>query len=196
MINVKETLQTLKFFGQGLGHFFETGTVFPSPPRVINAICDAVDWHSAKSIAELGAGDGRVTAEILQRMRYDSRLTVYETNPKFILDLEGLNDGRLTVVNKPAGGLDFPVDVVISTLPRGVFEITDRKSPTLDTVVANLSSDCQFVHHQYWIGPEWLGVNPVAKALRGYFDNVSHRFVRCYAWPASVYKCSGPNSRR
>ncbi len=174
-----------KFAWQALPNVRQVGTIFPSPKSVARAMLAPVDWYGVRRVIELGPGDGSVTKEILRRMPYYARLTVYEVDPVFCEKLEAIKDNRLTIVNAGAETLDVPADIIVSSIPKAAFQLSDGRSSALDAVVAHLSPEGQFVHHQYI---------PFFGALKNYFSRVEHRWAWCYLWPASVYSCSMPRS--
>lgn len=177
-------MRIIDFSVEGLRSFKEVRTIFPSPRRVVCAMVNRIDWSRVKSVAELGAGNGAVTRSLLEVMPRAARLTVYETNPKYCRDLDELADSRMTIKNEGAENLDFPVDLVVSSVPMACFSIRDGRSRILDTVVEHLSPKGQFVHHQYKPG--------MGKVLNNYFADVQRRLVLCYFWPAPVYNCREP----
>lgn len=176
----------MAFAKQGFRRPEEVGTIFPSPGRVAKAMVEPIDMYGVRSAAEAGPGNGAVTREFLKCMPDYARLTVYEPNPSFCADLKkNINDRRLNIVNAGVECLNIPVDVVISSIPRAAFAISKGRSRTLDAIVAHLSPDGQFVHHQYI---------PFMGVFKHYFASVEHKWVWCYFWPASIYVCSEPKA--
>ena len=175
-----------KFAWQALPNLRQVGTILPSPKSVARAMLDPVDWYGVRRVVETGAGNGFITEEIRRCMPDYARLTVYEVNPVFCEKLkETIKDKRVTIVNAGAETLDVPADIIFSSIPKAAFQLSDGRSSTLDAVVANLSPEGQFVHHQYI---------PFFGALKNYFGRVERRWAWCYLWPASVYFCSMPRS--
>ena len=84
-----------------------------------------VDFDNAKTIVELGAGDGVITKHILKRMKKDSILLSFEVNEEFCKKLRAINDPRLVVVEDSAEKLGHYlkeqdleyIDFIVSAIP-------------------------------------------------------------------------------
>ena len=59
----------------------QVGSVAPSSRFLTRAMLDCVDWENALSVAELGAGTGVFTREVVKRARPDARVLVFEVDP-------------------------------------------------------------------------------------------------------------------
>ena len=92
----------LDFISRFLSSPMRTGAVLPSSVRLARALAGEIDFSSAITIVELGAGTGVVTRELLKRMSNDSKLLVFEINPMFCDGLERISDDRLEVVREDA----------------------------------------------------------------------------------------------
>ena len=53
----------------------------PSSRFMARKIADGIDWEQAKCIVEQGAGTGPITAEIVKRVRPQTKLLVIELDP-------------------------------------------------------------------------------------------------------------------
>ena len=102
------------------------GWFLPSSPFVVRQVLKQIDWKNARAIIEYGPGVGTFTREILQRMRPDARLVVFETNDEFFHFLShSLKDPRLHLLHKSATEIDSALerlglpaaDCVISGIP-------------------------------------------------------------------------------
>jgi phospholipid N-methyltransferase len=112
------------------------GSLVPSSRFLIRELLDPIRWERARVIVEYGPGVGGITAEILERMRPDSKLIAIETNAEFVEHLrQSLPDERLHVVSGSAAdvgtilqslGIDRASYVIsgipFSTLPRTLRE--------------------------------------------------------------------------
>src|ERR671932_2045634 len=79
------------------------GSMIPSSRFLIDQVLRQIDWQRARVIVEYGPGVGTFTAEILQRMRQDAILIVFETNHDFVQFLRSsFDDPRLHVVSGSA----------------------------------------------------------------------------------------------
>jgi phospholipid N-methyltransferase len=85
-----------------------------------------VDWKRARTIVEYGPGVGTITAHILEKMRPDARLVVFEMNQDFVSYLgHAFPDPRLHVVHGSAENVQRELerlklegaDYIISGIP-------------------------------------------------------------------------------
>jgi phospholipid N-methyltransferase len=85
-----------------------------------------IDFKNARTIVELGPGDGVITQHILQHMRPDARLLTFEVSDGFIDILkQRFDDPRLHVIHDSAEHLQHylhehhltHVDYVVSAIP-------------------------------------------------------------------------------
>lgn len=116
----------LRFFIEYLKHPKEIGSVTPSSHFLTNAMLHNVDWMNARTVVELGPGDGVMTKSILQRLNRDTQLVVFETNPVCAAALREINDDRLRVQESSAWDIEKhvtqgSVDAVISGIPLSNF---------------------------------------------------------------------------
>ena len=97
----------------------------PSSRYLTSALCEHIDFHRARVIAEFGPGTGAVTNGILARMRPDAVLYAIDMNPSFVDHLKSSsNDRRLVPVHGSAsdlarivnGASANGVDAVVSSL--------------------------------------------------------------------------------
>ncbi len=63
------------------------GSVTPSSAALCRCMCNAVEWDSSLRVAELGAGDGVLTRQLLSRMVPAAQLDVFEINPQLAAEL-------------------------------------------------------------------------------------------------------------
>ena len=115
----------LSFFRESLRNLKTVGTITRSGNALCKGIIKPINFKEAKTIVELGAGDGVITRHILRRMQPDARLMVFEVNPAFCKQLRALQDPRLIVVEDSAEKLRDhlkvhafgEVDAVVSAIP-------------------------------------------------------------------------------
>ncbi len=151
---------------------------------------DEAHIEAASIVVEFGPGTGVFTQEIVQRMRPDTRLIVFEIDPLFAADLQKrFTDPRVQVINASAAQsqeylahLDaLPADCVISGLP---FASLPRPitHAILRTTTGVLRPSGIFVTYQY---------TPVMRRiLRNYFPHTYvARFVLPNLPPALVFVC-------
>lgn len=171
------------FLLEYLRHPLRIGAVAPSSRFLAEKMLAPVDFSSALTMAELGAGTGAFTREILKRMHPRATLFAFEIHPPFLKQLEAIADKRLTIVNKPAEHLTKHVrqaDAIISSLPlmafpeRAVLRI-------LQEVKAALHQDGVYVQFQYTLTSRAL--------LQQHFSDVTVDFTPLNIPPAFVYCC-------
>ena len=143
---------------------------------------DRVDWENARFIAELGAGTGVFTREIVKRARPDAKILVFEIDPalqKMIRDenLREVVEGVKAYMND--NGIT-ELDFVISSLP---FTVLPPKMTVriLNAVLKALKPDGHFVAYQY--------SSIMKHVLRKKFSHMKTRFVMFNIPPAFVYDC-------
>jgi len=97
-----------------------TGAILPSGTYLTAAMLKPIDFTRARSVVELGPGEGSFTRELLRRLSPDAHLTVIEVNQEFCRLLRNIQDSRLTVMNGDARKLSTLVrktEYVVSGLP-------------------------------------------------------------------------------
>jgi phospholipid N-methyltransferase len=158
----------------------EIGSVLPSSRYLCREMLAQVDWQSALSIAELGAAEGVLTARILERMRPDAALTIYEIRPEFVRVLREIRDPRLTICDHSAEFLAGHHDVVFSSLPL----VTLPRRVAFRVLAASVKALRErrgvFVQYQY---------SRLAERLLSRFFVWQKTFVLRNVPPAFVYAC-------
>ncbi len=144
------------FFRESLKNIKTVGTFTRSSKYVCRKMVAQVDFSSARTIVELGAGDGVITRHILAAMAPDARLLSFEVLPKMCEALERIDDDRLTVVQDSAENIGLhlkryhlpPADAVISAIPFVAFadELSYR---IVETVKVNMKDQAPFVQLHY-----------------------------------------------
>jgi len=95
--------QRLDFLRESIRNLRSTGSVAPSSRFLCRAIASKLDPERAKIVVELGPGDGVVTRYILDRLRPDARLFIFEINEVFVNKINAtFDDPRLTVIHDSA----------------------------------------------------------------------------------------------
>lgn len=157
------------------------GTIAPSSRWLCYEMLDKLNWHQDVQIAELGAGTGVITHQILKRMSAHSSLDVFEIEPSFATELRKIDDKRLRIYTTSAEKLDSHYNMIISGLP---FLSINRKLglKILKRVHSELlkTQGC-FVLFQYTTRYE--------KTLSRYFYLEKRRVIRNVP-PAWVYYCT------
>lgn len=179
-------LDTLMFLERFLASPARVGSAVPSSRYLAQEMVGAVDWSGARTVVELGAGSGAITAAIWPRLRPDTTFVAFERDPAFHPHLRarfpGLHlatdaAGLHQVVPAAAAG---QVDAVLCGLPLALFTTTARDH-LLAEVYAALRPGGRFVAFQY---------TPVLQvSLRRLYRHVRRAYVPWNLPPAFVYRC-------
>ena len=178
----KESFTFLKRFASSPRRI---GSVAPSSKFLTKAMLDRVDWKNANFIAELGAGTGVFTREIVKRAKPDAKIMVFEIDSalqKLIRDEhpehKGLtlhSDAQELYNYMKENGIE-KLDFVISSLP---FTVLPPK--ILDAVLKSLKPGGHFVAYQY--------SSIMKHVLKKKFSHIKTRWVAFNIPPAFVYDC-------
>lgn len=167
----------------------EIGAVAPSSKYLRRKMNGGINFDSATCIVEFGPGTGIFTHEIIQKMRKDCFLLIFETNQNFYEKLKTeINDERVLVLNDSAElvheklvELGFTkTDYIISSLPLTVFP-KEVKENILKNSKKSLKKDGKYIQFQYSLN--------ALKMLKGTFQEVSLSFTFLNVPPAFVYTC-------
>ncbi len=166
----------------------KVGSVTPSSKFLVKKMLAPINFDEVLFIVELGPGTGKITEAILERMRPDARLMVFELNQEFCAKLEDLKDERLIVVNDSAESMRAhlqevnveKVDCIISSLPFTILpdEVVEKIMAEVTTCLKN---DAPFVQYQYSLNQY--------KNYKKLFTEVKLDFTPLNVPPAFVYKC-------
>jgi phospholipid N-methyltransferase len=125
MSSIKIDIQErVRFFRSFLSNPRAVGAILPTSKKAVRDMLDMADFGQAHCVAELGAGTGAYTEEVLKRLRPDARLLAFEVDRDLVETLSGrLDDPRLEVIHDSAENIgDYlsegeKVDVIVSGLP-------------------------------------------------------------------------------
>src|SRR5262245_18024901 len=163
----------------------------PSSRFMARKVVDGIDWEQARCIVELGAGTGPITAEIIKRVKPQTKLVVIELDPMLCGRLKARFQGvpNLDVIHGDATQFDklllergIPqVDHVLSGLPLPSFP-EDLRHAVIQTSARTLALNGTF---------RQLTVMPLIyyRMYARYFDDVRFRFVPWNMPPGGVYVC-------
>lgn len=164
------------------------GAVAPSTRFLGERMLENIDFKNAKTLIELGPGNGIFTDLIIQRMASDAKLYVFELNDEFHDTLAvRITDPRVTIIHDSAEflekylGENEKADCVISSLPLMVFPEKLRDSVT-SAAYDILKSSGKYVQFQYSLQSK--------KMLEKKYQKVSIRFTIKNFPPAFVYTCT------
>ncbi len=163
----------------------QTGSLFRSSKFLAKKLTESLSSDQPLTVVELGAGDGVITKEILDKISPKSRLYTYEINNNFIPHLSAFKDDRLTIFNQSVEKLrsDFgynDVDIIISSLPLANINKT-FKEQLIRNVKFVLKDKGQFIQYQYSKNDK--------KILETNFKELSTQFCFFNMPPAIIYNC-------
>ncbi|MBL7829097.1 MAG: methyltransferase [Saprospiraceae bacterium] len=93
----------IQFLRESIRNLRSTGSVAPSSRFLCKAIVEKIDPSNADVVVELGPGDGVITRYILERLKPESRLVIFEINDVFVAKIKAnFQDERLTVIHDSA----------------------------------------------------------------------------------------------
>ncbi|MEM1319083.1 MAG: methyltransferase [Bacteroidota bacterium] len=113
------------FFRESIKNIKTVGTLTRSSKFLCKGMVRHVDFNQARSIVELGAGDGVITEYILKGMKKDSQLLSFEVNEFFCKKLRKIGHPQLHVIEDSAENIRQyldqlnirEVDYIISAVP-------------------------------------------------------------------------------
>jgi phospholipid N-methyltransferase len=135
----------------------KVGAVASSSKNVVLKIVNELDFEKAEVIVEYGPGKGTITTQLLNGMKENTTLFVFETNQQFINGLMSINDKRLVIINEDAEDAQTilknrykieKVDYVISTIPFTFLDKRKRKRVITKTYDL-LKENGKFITYQY-----------------------------------------------
>ncbi len=156
------------------------GSITPSSATLCRTMTDAVNWDHSLRIAELGAGNGVLTRQILDRMSPQAQLDVFEISPELVKTLRTLPDDRMQVRACSAEYLCGEYDAIFSGLPLLSLPPTTREA-ILRAVHDALGPHGVFVQFQY--------TSLTQPSLSRYFTWQRQRVLKNVP-PAWVYRCT------
>jgi phospholipid N-methyltransferase len=163
----------------------QTGSLFPSSAALARNIASQIDWAQTELAAELGAGTGAVTAELVRNLNPNASLHVFEkdSDMRRLLQIKFpkvlIHEDAFQVTRSIEGGKGR-LDAVISCLPFMNFSKQDRMK-AVDEVYSALRHGGKFVAFQYTL--------QMKKTLEGHFTRVKIFWVPKNFPPAFVYVC-------
>jgi phospholipid N-methyltransferase len=175
-----------------------TASVVPSSRYLTAALCEHIDFHRARLIAEFGPGTGAVTNGILARMHPDAVLYAIDMNPSFVEHLQrSSQDSRLIPVHGSAADLTrivggAEVDAVVSSLGLTSMNHALRKS-IYDQVRQCLRPGGVLTQYQYVTSKAGCKLSrsefDELRFLETYFAKVTTKWVFVNFPPACAFTC-------
>jgi phospholipid N-methyltransferase len=180
----------LLFFSKFLRQGTAIASFVPSSASLSRAVVEGIPFARTRSVVELGAGTGPITAELLRRLPPAARLLIVERDPDFCRRLRERFPGA-DIAQADAADLDRllaergldTVDQVLCGLPLPSFAPAARDH-ILDVIRRRLSPASTFrqLTHLPWV---------YYQLYRRYFAEVRFRLVVRNFPPAGFYTCRG-----
>ncbi|OYD08134.1 class I SAM-dependent methyltransferase [Paludifilum halophilum] len=162
------------------------GSITPSSSFLASKMLQPIHWPSTRTIVELGAGTGPVTALIHRNKTKDCRAFIFEKDPELrrqlMIDYPHMvhaSDAEHLSSELKSHGVN-QVDGVISSLPFASLPKPVRKR-ILDEVQSILKPGGPFIAFQYSL--------QLKRQLAQRFPQVDLHFVPLNLPPAFVYSC-------
>ena len=169
----------------------KVGSVYPSSNILSKKIIKKIDLKTSKLFVEFGGGNGCITKKILNKLRKDDVLVVFEKDKFFFNYLKKIKDDRLIIVNNDAIDcynvlqeickerfMEFKVSSIVSSLPLSIIENSKYIIKEAHRV---LSYGGNFIQMQYSAKRY--------KHFKGVFNKVSTDFTIFNIPPAFVFTC-------
>lgn len=165
------------------------GAMAPSSRFLAQKMLKDIDFAAAKVIVELGPGTGVFTDKIVELMRPDAVLLVFELNDHFMEQLRNrYTDPRVRLIHDSAEKIQEYLDkeglrhadVVVSSLPLANFPKELRDS-ILSAADDALVENGHYVQFQYSLQSK--------KQIKKTFKKMQIRFTPLNFPPAFVYAC-------
>ncbi|PKR80130.1 phospholipid methyltransferase [Brumimicrobium salinarum] len=166
------------------------GAIKPSSKSLAKKMLKHIDFETEKVIVEFGPGTGVFTREIIDKMRDDAILYVFELHEPFFIKLKKefeenkqvkiINDSAVNVREYISADNYENADVIISSLPLTNFDqkLTMR---ILKSAEIALKKNGKYIQFQYSLNAK--------KILNKIFDSIDLQFTINNLPPAFVYTC-------
>ncbi len=162
----------------------------PTSRWAVRDMLDMAHLPEARHVAEIGAGTGAYTGEILKRLRPDARFLAFEIDPDLAATLSEKfeDDPRLEVINDSAANIEeyldgAKVDVIVSAIPFTSLP-ADAKESVFKAVARALAPEGVMVQIQY--------STVLQRDLTRRFASVRRRLSPLNVPPAFLYACRAP----
>lgn len=181
--------QRVRFFRSFLANPRQVGAVLPTSRWAVRDMLDMADLPGARIVAEIGAGTGAYTGEILERLNPEARFLAFEIDPDLAEVLSGrFEDPRLRTINDSAENIEEyldgeKVDVIVSAVPFTSLPEKARDS-VLGAVAQAMAPEGVMVQIQY--------STVLQKDLTRRFASVRRRMQPLNVPPAFLYACRRP----
>ena len=149
------------FLKRVLANPVRVGYIVPSSPFLTRQTARFLDYSKARTVVELGPGEGCHTRRMIHRMRANSRLILIELDDHFAKHLETqfAGDARVTVVHGNALQLAqilttldaLNPDYIVSGLPFTIMQ-RELREELLAGIVQAMGPHSRFITYQVSLG--------------------------------------------
>lgn len=164
----------------------QIGSITPSSQFLTRQMLSPVDWKRAHAVAELGAGTGVFTSNIVEQMQGKGQVLIFEKDPNMhnllarkFPDIPRYSEASRLSQEVSALGLKG-LDAVISGLPFANFP-QEKRELIIEEIIHSLRPEGVFVMFQYSLQMKSL--------LSKRFSRMEIHFVPWNIPPAFVYVC-------
>ena len=149
------------FLKRVLANPVRVGYLVPSSPFLTRQTARFIDFTKARTVVELGPGEGCHTRRIIDRLRPDARLILIELDAHFAEHLEGqfATDDRVEVIHGNALdlatileqlGVAHP-DYIVSGLPFTIMQ-RELREKLLENIALAMGPRSRFITYQVSLG--------------------------------------------
>lgn len=148
---------SLLFFKRVLANPVQVGYIVPSSGFLTRKTAKFIDYSRARTVVELGPGEGCHSRRIVRKLRKDAKLILVELDEPFARHLteQFADDPRVVVVN--ANALDLPEtleklgfpqpDYIVSGIPFTIMD-KDLRELLLGAIARSMGPDTRFITYQ------------------------------------------------
>lgn len=148
---------SLLFFKRVLANPVQVGYLVPSSPFLTRRTSQLIDYSKARTVVELGPGEGCHSRRIARKLGRESKLILIELDKHFVKHLreQFSHDARVSVVNADALqlaetletlGISEP-DYIVSGIPFTIME-SDLRERLLDNIARSMGPKTRFITYQ------------------------------------------------
>ncbi len=185
----RDIQERIRFFRSFLAHPRQVGAVLPTSRWAVRDMLDMANFAEARYVAELGAGTGVYTGEILKRLRADADFLAFEIDPNLVATLrERFDDPRIRIINDSAENIEnylngAKADIIVSAIPFTSLP-EDAKENVFKAAARALAPEGVMVQIQY--------STMLQRDLTRRFASVRRRLSPLNVPPAFLYACRAP----
>lgn len=167
---------------------WQVGSMVPSSQALADRMAGAVPWDRVKTVVELGAGVGPITAKILERKPPEVKLLVFEREPQFQVMLRERFPGLALYAEATEMETALTqegvasADAVVCSIPIALLSDADLQT-LLDAIDRSLTPGGVVIFMQY--------SRKLLKKLSGRYREMTLSRVIVNWPPALVVRCVG-----